>query len=431
MNLQNLTATSDLVGRRIRLGWDVILAAGESFSAIPEVVIRRKTRDFEFPAPATGSPDLFILYDSSAFPPAGDAAEEIDLGSGRRSGVRFTSSAISVARSIAGKLVEVQRLTVWRYVDDAGNPLSQHVQLLDHDLEDTGLLPDTTYYYQLTTTLPGATSPLVLTAVGTAREFLGLGQTVYRSIPSVYRAPDVVTGQPLTGTDFIPEAAVRTSGQLARFVDIFGLALDNLAGLAAGVAGLHDVDEVDYRVLPLLAQWVGWDLSFDRPIPMQRHEIKYAAALYSITGTVPGCMLWVQRLTGWTAQIKEFGRNVFVTNDVGNPADTTQTGSYTANTSDAALVAGRGTFADALSYTYDTGLGEGNWFSFHTIGIFATLAAGETVVTFQENRARLLNSLALFVPVNLRVVLVVVLPPTADVETTALGLLQSTETEPV
>ena len=430
MNVQGLTATSDLVGRRIRLDWDVILASGESFSAIPEVVIRRKTRDFEFPTPAAGAPDPFVRYDSSAFPPTGSPAQEIDLGSGRQNGARFTGSAISVARSIAGKLVEVQRLTVWRYVDDAGNPLRQHVQLLDHDLGDTGLLPGTTYYYQLTTTLPGAASPLVLTAVGTAREFLGLGHSVYGSIPSVYRAPNVVTGQPLTGTDFIPEAAVRTSGQLARFVDLFGLALDNLAGLAAGLPGLHDVDEVDYRILPLLAQWVGWDLSFDRPIPIQRHEIKYAAALYHITGTVPGCMLWVQRLTGWSAQIKEFGRNVFITNDVGNPADTTRTGSYTVNTSDAALLAGRGTFADALSYTHDAGLGDGDWFSFHTIGIFATLAAGETVATFRQNRARLLNSISLFVPVNLRVVLVVVLAPTADAETAALGLLQSTETQP-
>jgi phage tail-like protein len=253
---------------------------------------------------------------------------------------------------------------------------------------------------------------------------------MYGSIPSVYRTPDVVTGQPLTGTDFIPEAAVRTSGQLARFVDLFGLAFDNLAGLAAGVADLHNIDEVDYRILPLLAQWVGWDLSFDRPIPIQRHEIKYAAPLYRITGTVPGCMLWVQRLTGWTAQIKEFGRNVFITNDIGNPADTTQAGSYTVNTSDAALLAGRGTFADALSYTCDTGLGDEDWFNFHTIGIFATLAAGETVAMFQRNRARLINSTSLFVPVNLRVVLVVVLTPTADAETAALGLLQSTETEP-
>lgn len=431
MNLQSFTATSDLVGRRIRLDWDVVLAAGESFSAIPALVIRRKTRDFEFPAPAAGASDPFIVYDSSHFPPAGAPAKDIDLGSGRQNGARFSGSAISVARSIGDKPVEVQRLTVWRYVNDLDKPLSQHMQLLDHDLADTGLLPGTTYYYQLTTTLPGASTPLVLTAVATAREFRGLGQTIYRSIPTVYRAPDVVTGQPLPGTDFIPEAAVGTSGQLARFVDLFGLALDNLAGLAAGVPDLHDVDDVDYRILPLLAQWVGWDLSFDRPIPMQRHEIKYAAGLYRITGTVPGCMLWVQRLTGWTAQIKEFGRNVFVTNNVGNPADTTQTGSSTVNTADAALLAARGTFADALSYSYDTGLGDRDWFSFHTIGIFATLAAGETVAHFHQNRARLLTSISLFVPVNLRVVLVVVLPPTVDTETAALGLLQSAETEPV
>jgi phage tail-like protein len=431
VNLSGLTASSDLVGRRIRLDWDVELASGESFAAIPEVVVRRKTKDFEFPAPPSGSPDPFVLYDSSSFPPAGDAARDLDLGSGREDGFRYTSSAISVARSIAGQLVEVQRLTLQRYVDDMNNPLRQHVQLLDHDLGETGLLPGTTYYYQLTTTLPGGGSPLVLTAVATAREFLGLGQTMYQSIPSVYRNPDVVTAQPLPGSDFVPEAMVRTTGQLSRFVDIFGLALDNLTGMAKGLSDLHDVDDVDYRFLPLLAQWLAWDLSVDQAIPLQRHEIKYAADLYRITGTVPGCMLWVQRLTGWSAEIKEFGNNVFVTNNVGNPADTTRTGSYTVNAADATLLANRGTFNDSLSYTCDSGTDDGDWFNFHTIGIFATPASGETMVQFQQNRLRLLSSTTLFVPVNLRVVLIVVVPPTTDVERTALGVMQSTESEPV
>ena len=127
----------------------------------------------------------------------------------------------------------------------------------------------------------------------------------------------------------MPEASPE-NGQLRRFVDLFGAGFDHLRSRADGLRDLHAVDTVDYRMLPHMAAWLGWDLSHDKPIPLQRHEIKYAAQLYRITGTLPGSMIWVKRLTGWDARVKEFWRNVFFTNDLGNPDDPDDRGSRTA-----------------------------------------------------------------------------------------------------
>ena len=156
----------------------------------------------------------------------------------------------------------------------------------------------------------------------------------------------------------MPEASPE-NGQLRRFVDLFGAGFDHLRSRADGLRDLHEVDTVDYRMLPHLAAWLGWDLSHDKPIPLQRHEIKYAAALYRITGTLPGSMIWVKRLTGWDARVKEFWRNVFFTNDLGNPDDPDDRGSRTLDTSDAGLLAGMGTFDDAVDYVSDSGHGPG------------------------------------------------------------------------
>ena len=125
------------------------------------------------------------------------------------------------------------------------------------------------------------------------------------------------------------------NGQLRRLVELFGAAADHLRSRADGLRDLHDVDESTPGCCRTWLGWLGWDLTAAAPIPVQRHEIRYAAQLYRITGTLPGCMLWVKRLTGWDVEVQEFWRNVLVTNDLGNPTTRADRGSRTVDTADA------------------------------------------------------------------------------------------------
>jgi phage tail-like protein len=418
MRVEGFSAVADLVGRRVKVGWDVVLDEGESPGA-PALSLRRKERDFEFPD-AGGGPDPFLVYDSSTFPPAGTAVVEVDLGERAENGTRTATTAETVSREIDGVAVEVLRRTRTVTFDSARRPTRVREEILDVHDRPAGLEPGTTYYYELSgPVLPEEARELFRTSA-TPTEVHRSGRMLYDLLPAILRRHDVTTG-PDGGAGALPEAR-RTTGQLRRYMDVFGAATDHLRSRADHLRSLHDVDTVDARMLPHLASWLGWDLSHGKPIPIQRHEIKYSAHLYGVTGTVPGCMLWVKRLTGWDTRIKEFWRNVFFTNDLGNPHDPADHGSCTVDTSEAALLAARGAFEDALDYVYDTGTEPEDRFAYTAIGVFAPPDPGDTAADVQRKRASVLNSTRLFLPFNLRVVVVL---ETDAVEVTAesrLGL---------
>ncbi len=173
-------------------------------------------------------------------------------------------------------------------------------------------------------------------------------------------------------------------------------------------------------MLPHLAAWLGWNLSVDQPIPLQRHEVRYAAQLYRITGTVPGCVLWAKRLTGWDVQVREMWRTVFVTNDLGNPGDPDDRGSRTLDCSDAALLARLGTADDVGDYTYDAG--PDGLHAFTVVAFYATPDPAQTVDDVLARRGRLLNGTTFFLPFNLRAAVVLALASHDGGETSALGL---------
>src|SRR5262249_46805961 len=141
----------------------------------------------------------------------------------------------------------------------------------------------------------------------------GLNRKLYESLPEIYRRHDVETRPATPGADSVPEQAPR-SGQLRRFVDLFGVSLDSLRSTAEGVRTLHDIDNVDARYLTLLAEWIGWDLSVGVDIPLRRNEIKTATRLYRLVGTLPGLRSLVSQYTGWFTQVAEFAQNLTLSN---------------------------------------------------------------------------------------------------------------------
>lgn len=421
MRVADFTAAGDIVGRRVKVSWEVVLDEGEALGPGPALTLRRKERDFEFPPPGAGA-DPFLVYDSAAFPPAGTVTE-VELGETIAGGQRTVTTAESVSRELDGARVEVLRRTRAIAFDPARNPIRYREEILDVRESPQGLDPGTTYYYELAGPALAAEDPDDFRAVATPTEVHRSGRKLYEQLPGIVRRHDVVQG-PVRDTGAIPEATPE-NGQLRRFVDVFGAAVDHLRSRADGLRGLHDVDTVDHRMLPHLASWLSWDLSHGKAISLQRHEIKYAAHLYRITGTVPGAVIWVKRLTGWDARIKEFWRNVFFTNDLGNPHDPDDPGSRTLDTADQALLEAMGGFDDRADYVSDTRTGPGVRYATNAVGVFAEPEPQDSADDVLRKRARVLASASVFLPFNLRPVVVVEAETVTETSDVNLGLTRT------
>lgn len=422
MRIEGFTATADIVGRRLRVSWDIVLDPGEALPAVPSLTLRAKERDFEFPS-AGG----FVVYESTVFPPAGSTVTEVDLGGTLLpGGGRTVTTAESAASSIAGREVEVLRRTRTTTLRADGSVATRHEEILDVGPDGAGREPHTTHYYELVVGA-GADTPGWPTrrprAIATATAAYGSGRALYEQLPAIHRRHDVTVPPPTRDVGAIPEA-VPVNGQLRRLLDVFGAGVDHLRSRAEGLRDLRDVDEGDARLLPHLAAWLGWSLSTDAPIPLQRHEVRYAAQLYRITGTLPGCTVWAKRLTGWDVQVREMWRTVLVTNDLGNPADPSDRGSRTVDTSDAAALAALGTMDDRVDYTYDTS--PDGLHAFTVIAFYATPDPGQMLDDVLARRGRLLAGTTFFLPFNLRAAVVLTVPVDDGGATSALDLTTST-----
>ena len=90
--------------------------------------------------------------------------------------------------------------------------------------------------------------------------------------------PRPVRGGPPLATD---------PGQLRGFLDLPGGELDRLYSLNRAALLLTNLDRVDGRLLPLLAQWIGWRTDYSLPVGAQRNEIRFAPRIYRTVGCGP------------------------------------------------------------------------------------------------------------------------------------------------
>jgi len=166
---------------------------------------------------------------------------------------------------------------------------------------DTGLKGEHVYYYALypftgdppNYDVPDAHNQGNAMAIS-PYDFAG---QLYALLPAIYRRFD-------TGTAAIAE------GQLRRFLDLPGGELDRLYSFTRAALSFADLDRVDGKLLPLLAQWIGWRTNFGLPVDRQRNEIRYAPRFYQSLGAVPTLDATVARVSGWGNQTKEFVHNV-------------------------------------------------------------------------------------------------------------------------
>jgi hypothetical protein len=174
-----------------------------------------------------------------------------------------------------------------------------------------GLDPEIAYYYAAFASSKGQphlpptdaswTLEAQATAIATGRH--GLADRVYELLPSVHRYYD----------EPYPQAPGQ-SGQLRRFMRMFGLALDQARSLAEGLSRRHDVLHGRAEDLPHLARWIGWDPDQTLPVATQRADVLFAPDVHASVGTVPNILALIHRETAWTPSVHEFANNVFSTN---------------------------------------------------------------------------------------------------------------------
>lgn len=163
---------------------------------------------------------------------------------------------------------------------------------------DVGLQGETTYYYHL---FPYRPTPLTYSTdranrtAALAGAVHGQAARMYALLPALYHRYD-------------------ETGQLRRFLDLPGGQLDLLWSGARALLDLFDVQRVDGRLLPLLAEWIAWKTDFRLEIDAQRAEVRRAPAIYQRIGMIPVVGATVKRISGWESRSKEFVHNVFVAN---------------------------------------------------------------------------------------------------------------------
>lgn len=166
---------------------------------------------------------------------------------------------------------------------------------------DKGIAGGVCYYYTLFVG-DGPSAEPVARASATAAVRHGFADQLYRLLPGVYRAYDE------------PSPAERGRGQLRRYLEVCGAALNYFRSRAEGLRGLQDVLQTRADFLPHLAGWIGWDLDLTQDEIAQRMEILFAPELYRTVGTLPNIQALVNRVTGWNCRIKEFVHNVCLSN---------------------------------------------------------------------------------------------------------------------
>jgi hypothetical protein len=134
----------------------------------------------------------------------------------------------------------------------------------------------------------------------------GMAEQMDELLPAIYHRYDAALAQ-AAGTEDQP-------GPLRRFLDLPGGQLDQLYSYARAMLNLYDLDKVDGRLLPLLAQWIGWQTDYRREFDTQRNEIRNAPYIYQTTGIIPTVEATVNRILGWESRTKEFVHNVVLSN---------------------------------------------------------------------------------------------------------------------
>lgn len=250
----------------------------KNISAVPHPAGNRIDLEWINPDPQ-GHPGICVVRREGAYPVSANPA----------------AASEGVVVPLGGKLLSS--------VTDSGE--------MQYSLKDENLKGETVYYYAL---FPYRNDPNesafdrhhCAAAMATAPHDMA-GQ-MYELLPAIYHRYDTAFLQPdHSGGD-------KPQGQLRRFLALPGGQLDQLYSHARALLDAYDLNKTDGRLLPLLAQWIGWQTDHRLGYDGQRAEIRGAPHVYKTIGIIPTVEATVKRIFGWESRSKEFVHNVFLSN---------------------------------------------------------------------------------------------------------------------
>jgi phage tail-like protein len=317
--LQRITAVPHPGGNRIDLSW-----VNPEPERYPYVRVVRREGTY----PSSPEPPLreygVVAADSFRFNLALSFEAELDnrvLSTALRA--IFSANKITLSDGAAVTVEPPSRK--WRISDGAARysvwRRAATLAVYDENLssfKDVGLRGETVYYYTL---FPYGGDPPEYPpeyridrhnrAAAMATSPYDMAGIMYALTPAIYHRYD--TALPTTVPECMDPADAQR-GQLRRFLELPGGQLDQLYSYARALLDLLDVDRVDGRLLPLLAQWIGWETDHRLEYDSQRNEIRNAPSVYQRVGIIPVVEATVKRMLGWESRTKEFVYNVFVSN---------------------------------------------------------------------------------------------------------------------
>lgn len=305
-------AVANPLGAAIDLVWDVPDAQPNPPRRL--IIVRRERR---FPGlnrrgvlPVLANissedwPDGDIIYDSQAF--------TFDLRETREE--RFDNTRIETTRQyeLLGEQRERQLSRTIRReftsTPDGDDILTQStIRVTDSQT----IHPGTIYYY--TAFLAAETEQEFYFSNLTQASALATGRyghQLFSALPQIHQQLDTTRPAPQQVTP-----ADRNKGQLQRFLEVFEAHADMLHSFVGGLGDLRNLNRVDSKFLPHLADYIGWRLQGNTNELQQRQEIRNAPELYKTIGTIPTIKAVINRFTGWDVEVRAFARNVLLTFD--------------------------------------------------------------------------------------------------------------------
>jgi phage tail-like protein len=104
-----------------------------------------------------------------------------------------------------------------------------------------------------------------------------------------------------------------TTGDLAAFLKIPAVTLDEFKNQVDALPSVFDVDDCDPAFLPLLAALIGWPLDPDAHTDVQRRALREAVEFYRRKGTIPAIVRSLENI-GWRGRLIETFRAMLRTN---------------------------------------------------------------------------------------------------------------------
>lgn len=307
MQLENINAKPHPYGNRIDLSWE---------NPEPDVYrwVRIVRREGSYPVSYedgqnVGEADAFLFaLDETAAADLDGGALSLDLiQSFSNAGIFLATDAMVKVEEASKKWLVTYENTRYVLKKDGSTVFAYNRKGF---AVDENLRSEHVYYYCL---FPFKKNPfgyiadpshrIAATATG---PYDAAGQ-MYDLLPRIYHRYDTVTSSQVLESD-------REKGELRRFLDIPGSQLDQLYSLAKTLLHVRNIDKIDGRLLPLLAQWIGWKTDYRNEIEEQRNEIREAPFIYKTTGLISNVEAAVKRISGWESRTKEFVHNVFLAN---------------------------------------------------------------------------------------------------------------------